>query len=188
MDSPATSAPPQRTADFEQAYARVNQWRGRMVDAFSRTEQAVSEMLIVLVADQVLVPAPKLPHQVGQRFDALAKALTAVEKPLPQIRTVLSALILYRRHDALRTMLCHGVTRIAVDASGAWIAIMKLINFKAGASERTRFVVEEEEAQQLLDQLIEDRHRLATALGQLRKICDTPSPPNPAEENPYAFG
>lgn len=60
---------------FVAATAEANEWRGRCLDTFSRAEIAVTECLLAL--SQVEEPGAKirLPHLVGQRIDALSRAL-----------------------------------------------------------------------------------------------------------------
>jgi hypothetical protein len=157
------------THDFEAAYARVNRWRGHMVENFSRAEQAVTETLVAINAAGVAIHGRKFPHLVGQRFDRLNALLTAGSESSPQRMSALSALLQFRAHEELRTMLCHAVTKIALERSGAWVALMKLIVFKDGSTTTTRQTIDEIEAEQRLEILIQDRQRLGSALGQVRR-------------------
>lgn len=62
---------------FEAARAAASAWRGRCLDVFARSEAAVTETLLVLVGVDGRGNALKLPHLVGQRYDALSKAVGA---------------------------------------------------------------------------------------------------------------
>lgn len=52
-------------------------WRGRCLDVFARSEAAVAETLLVLTAVDERSSSLKLPHLVGQRYDALSNAIRA---------------------------------------------------------------------------------------------------------------
>lgn len=144
--------------DFHAACARLNQWRGQMVENFARCEQAVTETLAQLSACATMpeVKGVKFPHLVGQRYDRLATLLSAPAKPSEHAKVALAALARFQTHDAFRAMLCHGVTKVAVDRAGQWVAVMKL-------------TLEEDEAGTRLERLIDDRRRVCTALGQVRR-------------------
>lgn len=166
MRAPASTT---RPIDFETAGARVNEWRGQMVENFSRAEHAVTEALLVFNSIKPEIKGSKFPHLVGKRFNRLAVCLAAITTPSSHVVTASSALCDFRTHEPLRAMLCHGVTNIALDRSGAWVAILRLVTFKAGSSAVSCQTLEEAEAKECLERLIGDRRRLCTALGQVRR-------------------
>jgi hypothetical protein len=160
-----------RMLDFDAACASLNQWRGQMVENFARCEQAVTETLAQL---NTSAPVPevkglKFPHLVGQRYDRLAALLSAPAQPSGHAKVALAALERFRTHDALRTMLCHGVTKVAVNRAGQWVAVMTLVSFKSSQTTTDKLTLEEDEACARLEQLIDDRRRVCTALGQVRR-------------------
>jgi len=155
--------------DFDKACARLNQWRGQMVENFARCEQAVTETLSVLNAASIAVKGVKYPHLVGQRYDRLEALLTAAEPQTGHIRTARAAIAQFRTHDGLRAMLCHGVTKIALDREGNWVALLTLTNFKAGTTSTDRLTLLESEGELQLGRVIDDRHRVTAALGQIRR-------------------
>lgn len=158
--------------DFDSACARLNEWRGHMVENFARSEQAVTETLALLNATSSIVQdgkGTKFPHLVGQRYDRLAALLSAPSQPSGHCKVALSALERFRTHDALRTMLCHGVAKIALDRAGQWVAVMTMVSFKASQTLIDRLTLEEDEAGVRLGQLIDDRRRVSAALGQVRR-------------------
>ena len=55
---------------FEAARDAAAAWRGRCLDVFARSELAVTETLLILAAVDERGPPLKLPHLVGQRYDA----------------------------------------------------------------------------------------------------------------------
>ena len=157
--------------DFDAACARLNQWRGQMVENFARCEQAVTETLAQLNESTAMpeVKGVKFPHLVGQRYDRLAALLSAPAQTSGHAKVGLAALARFRTHDALRTMLCHGVTKVAVDRAGQWVAVMTLVSFKARETTTEKLTLEEDVAGTRLEQLIDDRRRVCTALGQVRR-------------------
>ncbi len=164
--------------DFDAACARLNQWRGQMVENFARCEQAVTETLALLNATGATVQdakGAKFPHLVGQRYDRLAALLSAPSQPSGHRKVALTALERFRTHDALRTMLCHGVAKVAVDRSGQWVALMTMVSFKASQTMTDKLTLEEDDAGARLEQLIDDRRRISTALGQVRREMSQPA-------------
>jgi hypothetical protein len=155
--------------DFDAACARLNQWRGQMIENFARCEQAVTETLAVLNATGIELKGVKLPHLVGQRYDRLVTMLSAPVSQSGHRKVALSAIGRFRRYDAVRAMLCHGVTKIAVDRAGEWVALMTLMSFKAGDTTTAKLTLQESEGQSLLAQAIDERQRVSTALGQVRR-------------------
>jgi hypothetical protein len=157
--------------DFDAACARVNQWRGQMVDTFARCEQAVTETLAQLNACHAMpeVKGIKFPHLVGQRYERLIVLLSATAQPSGHCKVALAALARFREHDPLRTMLCHGVTKVAVDRAGHWVGVMTLVSFKARETTTDKLTMEEDEAGKRLGQVIDDRRRVCAALGQVRR-------------------
>ncbi|NML06780.1 hypothetical protein [Sphingomonas sp. G-3-2-10] len=155
--------------DFDAACSRLNQWRGQMIENFARCEQAVTEALAALNGNGIEVKGAKLPHLVGQRYERLAAILSSVEMQSGHRKNALSSINQFRTHDAMRAMLCHGVTKIAVDRAGEWVALMTLISFKSGSTTTTKLTLQEGESGPLLEQIVDQRRRVCTALGQVRR-------------------
>lgn len=158
---------------LDAACERLNQWRGQMVENFARSEQAVTETLALL---NTATPQGKvkLPHLVGQRYDRLVALLAIDASPSAHARAALAALLKFREHDALRTMLCHGVAKAAVDRGGEWVALMTITSFKGNAVTTDRMALLEAEGGALLDQIVDRRRRVCAALGQIRRGSNLP--------------
>jgi len=169
MNAPAHISATTPLLDFDAAYARLNQWRGHMVENFARSEQAVTETLALLNTTKLEVKGVKYPHLVGQRYDRLTNLMSAMTAPSGHTKVALAALAKFRTHDGLRTMLCHGVTKVAIDAAGEWVALMTLTSFKSAAMSTDKLTVLEIEGRAMLDQLNDCRRKLCTALGQVRR-------------------
>ena len=148
---------------------RLNQWRGHMVEDFARSEQPVTETLALLNSNEPAGKATRLPHLVGQRYDRLVALLAADPAPSGHTKVALTALHRFREHDVLRTMLCHGVTRVAVDRSGEWVALMTLVSFRGNAVTTDRMTLLETEGGTLLALVTDARRRVCAALGQVRR-------------------
>jgi hypothetical protein len=160
---------------FDATCARLNQWRGQMVENFARCEQAATETLALLNSTKLEVKGVKFPHLVGQRYARLEALLSAADAPSGHTRFALAAIGRFREHDSLRTMLCHGVTKIAVDRAGDWVALITLLSFKGGVTTSDRLTLLEVEGRTLLAQLIEARKKVCTALGQVRREATDPA-------------
>lgn len=155
------------TVVWASVHEAVNAWRGRCLNAFSRAEYAVSEALDRLAQDAERGALVKLPHLVGQRFEALAAAI-APDGPFGDgAATVLKTLQAFRDHDSVRAPLCHGLGKISVDQAGRWTLVVRMTSFKNRRAERTMFVWEEEESRHLADRIHADAQRLQSKLALL---------------------
>lgn len=99
----------------------------------------------------------------------LAAVLSAPEQPSGHRKVALAAIARFRMHEALRTMLCHSVTKVALDRAGQRVAVMTLVCFKTRETTTEKLTLEEDEARTRLEQLIDDRRRVCTAFGQVRR-------------------
>lgn len=90
-------------APFDAARDAAATWRGRCLGAFTRSEAAVTETLLALAAVEGRGALLKLPHLVGQRYDALAGAIGPSGAFAKEGKGAVGALTRFRRHDALRT-------------------------------------------------------------------------------------
>lgn len=158
---------PAETIAWASVHEAVNAWRGRCLNAFARAEQAVTEALDRLSRDAARGATVKLPHLVGQRFEALASAISedgAFGKDAGPARKALEA---FRAHDAVRPLLCHGLGKISVDQSGRRTLVIRMTTFKGRRAERSMSVSEEGEARRLADQIHADAQRLQSRLALL---------------------
>src|SRR5688572_4240247 len=89
-------------APFEAARDATAAWRGRCLDVFARSEAAVTETLLVLAAVDRRGTSLKLPHLVGQRYDALSSAICAGGAFADEGKAALEPLAGFRKHDAFR--------------------------------------------------------------------------------------
>lgn len=170
--SPIEAALPR--APFEAAREAAAAWRGRCLDAFARSEAAVTETLLVLAAVGERTPVLKLPHLVGQRYDALANAVSATGAFASEGKPAVMPIADFRKHDALRTQLSHGILTVTLDHIGQWHLVARVLAIRTGRATRDLLVVEQAEAPAILEILERDSNRLRSALGQLRhRFCKT---------------
>lgn len=149
---------------WAEAHEAVNAWRGRCLNAFGRAEHAVSEALDRLSRDTERGALVKLPHLVGQRFEALGAAIGEggpFEKDSASARAALEA---FRAHDNLRAPLCHGLGKITIDQSNRWTLVVRMTSFRGRRVERSTYVWEEDEAKRLADRVHADAQRLQARL------------------------
>ena len=155
---------------FEAARDAAATWRGRCLDVFARCEGAVTETLLVLAAVDGRAPALKLPHLVGQRYDALSKALGPNGAFAEKGKPAFTAMATFQKHDALRTQLSHGIFTVTLDQRGNWHLVTRVLALRAARAARDLLVVEQAEAAAILEALEHDGNRLRSVLGQLRHL------------------
>lgn len=153
---------------FDAARDAAAAWRGRCLDVFARSEAAVSETLLVLAAIEGRGASLKLPHLVGQRYDALAHA-TGPDGPFAdEGAAAAQAIARFRQLDGFRTQISHGVFTVTLDHQGRWHLVSRVLALRTGRASRDLFVKEQTEAAASLETLERDGSRLRSVLGQLR--------------------
>lgn len=155
--------------DWDDAIAQVNRWRGDCLQSFAQSETAVTETLLLLNAVAVKGSVVKLPHLIGQRFEALRLATGPEGAFASEGAKAHDAISAFLVREKLRAFLCHGVAKVALERSGSWIAIFNLTTLRAQRCERTQLVVTQAEANGMLQEIKQCGSRLGTALGNLRK-------------------
>jgi hypothetical protein len=145
----------------------VNAWRGRCLNAFARAEYAVTEALDRLSQDAEHGASVRLPHLVGQRFEALAAAIGPEGAFAQGSEQACAALAAFREHDAVRAPLCHGLGKITIDQSGRWTLVIRMTAFKSRRAERSTFIWEEDEAKAVADRIHSDAQRLQSRLARI---------------------
>ncbi|GAA4021151.1 hypothetical protein GCM10022280_22140 [Sphingomonas swuensis] len=153
---------------FEAARDAAAAWRGRCLDVFARSEAAVTETLLVLAAVKGRGASLKLPHLVGQRYDALSHAIGAGGAFADEGTAVAQAVAEFRKHDGFRTQISHGVFTVTLDHRGQWHLVSRVLALRTGRASRDLFVTEQTEAAAILASLEKDGSRLRSVLGQLR--------------------
>ena len=160
---------------FDSAVRCVNEWRGRCLDAFARAECAVTQSLIALSQTPDGGQLVRLPHLVGQRFEALCTAI-GQEGPFGKYAdSVPQALDRFRAHDRLRTMLTHGVGEITLDAQGRWTLVLRLVSLRSGCPAQDLLAIREEEADQLREEVLRQSRSLRA---RLKVLCTTVRAPS----------
>lgn len=165
------SSPIQAALPFE-VFASANEsaasWRGHCLEVFSRCETAVTETLLCLsaVAKEGSI---KLPHLVGQRYDALSNAISVGGAFADGAKGAADALVKFRQHDALRAQLTHGVFTVTLDHRGCWHIVGRVVALRAGRKSTDLFATTQYDAANILMALVKDGGRLRSTLGQLRK-------------------
>lgn len=155
-------------AHFEAAQDAAATWRGRCLDVFARSEAAVTETLLVLATDAARGSSVKLPHLVGQRYDALLIAIGADGPFADECKASTQAVAAFRKHDELRTQISHGVFTVTLDHRGQWYLVTRVLVLRSGRASQNLFVTEQAEAAAILDLLERDGSHLRSALGEVR--------------------
>lgn len=149
---------------FERAISEVNAWRGRCLDTFTRAEAAVTECLLALSVMPGRSSDIALPHLLGERFDALASAVSANGPFALKCTHTTPALSRFRKHAPLRNMLCHAVANVTLDQKGQWTLIFRLAALRSGRVVREVLVIREDEAGPLAAQVANEYRNLRSRL------------------------
>lgn len=153
---------------FQEATARVNEWRGACMDAFVRAEAATTECLAVLAEAPDRGILVRLPHLVGQRLDAL-QAMIGVGCPFEaEGRPAATALERFREHDEFRSTLCHGVGNVTLDRRGCWTVVLRVAVLRTRRLARSVQVFTENEAELRRSIVAAASRDLCSRLGQVR--------------------
>ena len=154
---------------FDRAHDSVNAWRGKCLHAFTCAEAAVTETLLVLSEVPEKGNDVKLPHLVGQRFEALETALSPDAAIFTKGSNIAEALADFRIHEPLRVMLCHGVGKVTVDRKGKWTFVVRTLALRSKKPSRNVRVIEEDEACEIAKNLARSSQKLCDELRNLRK-------------------
>ncbi|MBP2513846.1 hypothetical protein [Sphingomonas sp. PvP018] len=157
-------------ADWKAAIAAVNAWRGLALQSFASAEQSVSETLLLLSDLPERGTRIALRHLVGQRFQDLEDALSTGGPFGDEGAVALAAVTAFRRHEHLRTVLAHGVAKIALDRQGRWVVVMRVLTFRGRQAERAVRVFEQIEAEALCEEIRLTAQRLCSTLSNLRSV------------------
>lgn len=158
---------------WEAAVDRVNAWRGQALQHFAVAEAAASETLLLMASLPRGGANVRLRRLVGQRFEDLAIAIGADGPFAKEGSRAREELAAFLQHETLRTFLCHGIAKVAVDRHGHWIVIFKVLAFRGRAEERSSMALEKREAEAALDDLKAASQKLTSRLQSLRaRISD----------------
>lgn len=153
---------------FARATERVNAWRGRCLDAFSRAELAVTEALAALSQAEGRGANVHLPHLIGQRFEALMEQFASGGAFEIEGGAALPELKSFRGHADLRTALCHGVGRVTLDRRERWTVVLRVTTFRTKCLSHTVTALTEDEASSILVEVRQASQRLCAKLATVR--------------------
>ncbi|RWF61610.1 hypothetical protein EN833_32250 [Mesorhizobium sp. M4B.F.Ca.ET.190.01.1.1] len=170
------TTPSLQSIDWDATFCEVNSWRGACMHHFSMVETAVTETLLALSATAQGGIAVRLRHLIGQRFEDLAAAISPGGPFEEAGRHALGELSQYReKHEAFRTLLYHGTVKVTVEHNGRWILLIRSLSIRSRQPDLTTLALERSEAEAKLAVLKRDGQKLASSLGQLRKVAATTS-------------
>lgn len=149
---------------WKEASAAAALWRGSALQQFAHAEGAVTDTLALMGLVKGLGAEIKLPHLVGQRFVALAKAVGSDGPFLQEGGKVSAALANFMEFDTLRPALTHGVIKVALCNNADWIALFSVKKFKNGKVVRDVYVLEGDIADERLQALRQATNRLRHVL------------------------
>ena len=139
------------------------------MQAFSSTEAAVSEALLRLAEVPAGGERVRLRHLIGQRFQDIADAVGQSGPFAADGAAAASCLAAFRVHEPLRTVLCHGAFRIALDRRDRWVVIAKVVAFRGDGAERTSHVFEQDDAERLAAEVRSLGQKVSSSLGNLTR-------------------
>ncbi len=165
----ATLLPDASLADqYAAALLRSNAWRGQTLHIFAKAETAVTEALAVMARLPERGIGVRLPHLVGQRFEALADAMQAGGSFALEGAAIGPLALRMKAELPLRAALSHGVGRITIDRAGRWTLILRVTGLKAGDICSEISVVEEREGEAVRDDLQRTMQQLFARIGQFK--------------------
>ena len=157
-------------ANWDRVFAEVNAWRGECMHHFSAIEHAVTQALLVLDAAKPEGATIRLRHLIGQRFEDLSEAIGSGGMFADAGKAASMALEIYRtRHEAFRTLLCHGHITVSVEPNGHWLLVVRTLSIRGRQADQGVQVIEQAGAASRLSELKRDGQKLAATLGQVRK-------------------
>lgn len=153
---------------WDSLYSEVNAWRGECMHHIAVAEKAVTETLLLLHSVKPECTKIRLRHLIGQRFEDLSAA-TGPNGPFAKVGNAAHTSIEnYRRHEAFRTLLCHGVAQVTATRNGDWLLVIRTLSIRARQGDETTVTYQKVDGERKLAQLRTDGHKLASTLGQLR--------------------
>lgn len=154
-------------------------WRATVIDTLARGEAIVSETLVVLASDAGRGKSIKLNRLLGQRLDELEKALKPSGPFGAEGKSALAKLTAFRKYEAHRAALCHGIAKVSIDDKRHWVLLIKLLSLGPSGSERIVMTFEQREAAILLAEIENCCQQLSCALGQVRAFVTKPAKQGP---------
>jgi hypothetical protein len=159
---------------FSRATDRVNAWRGRCLESFSRAESAVTETLAALSQVNGRGVNVRLPHLIGQRFEALKEAIVTGGPFEAEGGAALPALEWFHSHADRRAALCHGVGQVTLDRRERWTLLLRVTTFRAKSLSYATIAMTKDEATQTLADIRQSSQRLCANLTTVRARIVTP--------------
>jgi len=145
------------------------------MQCFAQAEAAATEALLVLCRDSRHGDAVRLRQLVGQRLEDLATAIGPEGPFRAQGGVAFKALEEFRTLESLRALVGHGVSKVALDRNGKWVAIIRHLAIRKKAEERSVQIFEQVEAEQVLADLRKKTRKLCNELERLRQgLPDAP--------------
>jgi len=145
----------------------AHQWRGQAIDIIAQGEALVTEALVRLHSVPGRGADVKLRQLLGQRLSDLQEAIEPGGPFADEGKGARARLAKFRKHEPLRSALCHGVATVLVDRHRRWLLVVKLVALDASGPKLTKLAIEQEESAALLERLQSDVRNLASALGQI---------------------
>ncbi|MEP9401431.1 hypothetical protein [Sphingomonas sp. VNH70] len=167
MNIPLIAADPSLADQHASALTRANAWRGQMLHIFAKAEAAVTEALAGMAALPERGIGVRLPHLVGQRFEALADAMNSGGNFAGEGVAIRPLAMRMKDDLPLRAALAHGVGRVTIDRAGRWTMILRTTGLKAGQLTSDISVVEERDAETVRDDLQRTMQQLCDRIAKL---------------------
>ena len=177
--SPALIA--ETTCDpFAAATKRMNEWRGRCLAIFARAELAVTKCLVAMAAVPGKGDAVRLPHLVGQRFEALAGAIAAGGPFATGGDKLQTSIDQFRGHAAFRALLSHGSCDVLLDRRGGCTFVLHMLCLRNRSAETERLFLSEAEAECLRLEISRCGNHLCSHVTRFQVQLATNTPADPS--------
>ncbi|MFN3474338.1 MAG: hypothetical protein ACK4ZW_09865 [Blastomonas sp.] len=146
-----------------------NQQRGKLIDAFTRSEFAVTQTLQFLASIEARGADIKINPNLQGRFTQLLKLFASAGAFAPEGKTISAPLQAMSDSICLRNMLCHGRTTMYHDDAGRWIVQLELLTVIKARAEPRETLLTQDQVKRTLKELTTLSADTVCRLDELRK-------------------
>ncbi|WP_017670106.1 hypothetical protein [Blastomonas sp. AAP53] len=157
-----------------------SQQRGKLIDAFTKTEFEVTQTLQVLASIEGQGAGIKISPNLQGRFAQLLKLFAPAGAFASEGKSIWVPLDAISRLIDLRNMICHGRSTLYFDENGRWIVQLEMLTVVKGCAVPREALITQDAVKLTLKSLNAQASITASRLAQLRKNLTTPRKATPS--------
>lgn len=150
-----------------------NQQRSRMIDAFTRSEFAVTQTLQALAAIEGRGAGIKISPSLQGRFSQLLKLFAPAGAFASEGKAISASLQAVSDNITLRNMLCHGRPTMYYNEAGRWIVQLEMLTVVKAHAEPREMLLTQDQVKFTLKELNSVSAVMVSRLDQLRSNLAT---------------